>query len=123
MARRLVKHGWRLRLQEYDRPNSAYMLFYERADCLEPVTMMDEIAAAAPREAASQAAGVPVADVTTDMSTSSTAAARPAHPHLLICNPGLNWGLPFTGVCLQYFGAGLCGMVSLIYEIIRCKHI
>ena len=68
---------WRSRLQEYDRPNSAYMLFYERADGLEPVTMMDEITAAAPREAASQASGVPVADVTADMSTTSTAEARP----------------------------------------------
>ena len=85
MARQQVKRGWLSRSQEYDRPNSAYMLFYERADCLEPVTMMDEITAAAPREAASQAAGVPVADVTNDMSTSSTAEARPAHSHLLVC--------------------------------------
>ena len=50
-------------MQAYDRPNSAYMLFYERADALEPVTMMDEIAASAPKEAASLAAGLPVSDV------------------------------------------------------------
>ena len=39
------------------------MLFYERADALEPVTMMDEITASAPQEAASQAVGVPVSAV------------------------------------------------------------
>ena len=39
------------------------MLFYERADALEPVTMMDEIAASAPKEAASLAAGVPISAV------------------------------------------------------------
>ena len=50
-------------LQAYDRPNSAYMLFYERSDSLEPVTMMEEIAAAAPQEAASLATGVPVSAV------------------------------------------------------------
>ena len=61
--------------QAYDRPNSAYMLFYERADALEPVTMMDEIAASAAKEAASLTAGVPVSDVaqTTDSAEVQTA--------------------------------------------------
>lgn len=60
-------------LQAYDRPNSAYMLFYERADSLEPVTMMDEITASAPQEAASLAAGVPVSAVP---QTTETAEVR-----------------------------------------------
>ena len=50
-------------LQEYDRPNSAYMLFYERDDALEPVLIMDEMAASAPQEAASLATGIRVAEV------------------------------------------------------------
>ena len=36
-------------MQQYDRPNSAYMLFYERADSLEPVTMLQEATAAPPQ--------------------------------------------------------------------------
>ena len=39
------------------------MLFYERADTLEPVDMMAEISASASVEAASVASGIPVADI------------------------------------------------------------
>lgn len=41
-------------LQAYDRPNSAYMLFYERADELEPVAMLEEAVAAPSQEAGLQ---------------------------------------------------------------------
>lgn len=41
------------------------MLFYERADTLEPVDMMEEIAASAPLEAASIASGLPVSALNT----------------------------------------------------------
>lgn len=34
-------------VQEYDRPNSAYMLFYERSEALEPVERLRAAAAAA----------------------------------------------------------------------------
>jgi len=37
-------------VQQFDRPNSAYMLFYERADSLEPVAMLQEATAAPPQE-------------------------------------------------------------------------
>lgn len=59
-------------MQSYDRPNSAYMLFYERADSLEPVTMMEEIAAAAPQEAASLATGVPVSAIAEHLQPDAT---------------------------------------------------
>lgn len=47
--------------QEFDRPNSAYMLFYERADVLEPVSIMEEIATASARsdEGTASALGLP----------------------------------------------------------------
>lgn len=44
------------------------MLFYERADALEPVTMMEEIVASAPKEAASIASSIPVPKVSTQTS-------------------------------------------------------
>lgn len=35
-------------LQEYDRPNSAYMLFYERSEAMEPVDQIASLTSAAP---------------------------------------------------------------------------
>jgi len=54
-----------LKMQEYDRPNSAFMLFYERSEALEPCRQprpaaeaADLPAAGAAQPAASQPAGV-----------------------------------------------------------------
>ena len=47
-------------VQEYDRPNSAYMLFYERSEALEPVERLRAAASAAANPGAS--AWAPPAD-------------------------------------------------------------
>ncbi len=59
------------------------MLFYERADALEPVTMMDEITASAPQEAASQAVGVPVSAVPQTPKAAEARTSPNQHPALL----------------------------------------
>ena len=73
--------------QEYDRPNSAYMLFYERSEALEPVERLRAAAAAA----ASPGAGAwaPPAD-----EAAVSAAEQPSEVH---CTAPACWQSPLCG--------------------------
>ena len=56
VGRKLLMEVIRLSAQEYDRPNSAFMLFYERSEELEPCRQPKPPAAAATQPAAADAA-------------------------------------------------------------------
>ena len=63
-------------VQEYDRPNSAYMLFYERSEALEPVERLRAAASAAASPGAS--AWAPPAD-----EAAVSAAEQPSEVHFI----------------------------------------
>ena len=62
-------------VQEYDRPNSAYMLFYERSEALEPVERLRAAASAAANPGAN--AWAPPAD---EAAVSATEQPSEVHP-------------------------------------------
>ncbi|KAK9838464.1 hypothetical protein WJX81_000965 [Elliptochloris bilobata] len=96
--------------QEYDRPNSAYMLFYERSEALEPVERLRAAAAAAAN------LGTDARAPSADKAAAVPAAGQPSEVQMAVeaNGPGLAEALTAgPAPAAAGGGAGECGMRSL----------